>query len=432
MKSWGKFIFLLLFLLTFGSVKVHSQEPSKRAIVVFKEMLPTSQKQEFLSRYQAAWGKELKLINAAAVTLPSSLVKQLAQDPKVLRVDPDVEVFALENPAPDLKNLSRNVSPQSICDWIPNWPGCSPSPAPTPTPTPTPTPVLVTPTPTPTPQANVSAQPVPWGVARIGAPTAWSLSRGTGVKVAVIDTGVARSHPDINDNLAGCLNFIQSWKTCEDDNGHGTHVSGIIATEDNTFGVVGVAPQARLYAYKVLNRRGSGYLSDIIEALDRAIGDGVQVVNMSLGTTSDVQSFHDAIIRVYNAGITQVAAAGNSGPAANTVNYPGAYPEVIGVAATDSSNNVPSWSSRGPQVDIAAPGVSVYSTYLRNGYTTMSGTSMASPHVAGVSALRLFVKPGTSPSQIRSEIMANADPLPFDPTLVGAGLVNAYKVVTAP
>lgn len=432
MKRWGKIIFLLLFLLTFGLVKVHSQEPTKRAIVVFKETLPTNQKQQLLNRYQAVWGKELKLINAAAVTLPSSLVKQLAQDPKVLRVDPDVEVFALESPPQDLKNLSRTVSPQSICDWIPSWPGCNPTPAPTPTPTPTPTPVPVTPTPTPTPEVSISLQPVPWGVARIGAPNAWSTSRGLGVKVAVIDTGIARSHPDLNDNLAGCLNFIQSWKTCEDDNGHGTHVSGIIAAEDNTFGVVGVAPQAKIYALKVLDRRGRGYLSDIIEALDWSVSSGMQVVNMSLGTTSDIQSFHDAVTRAFNAGIVEVAAAGNSGPAPNSVNFPGAYPEVIGVAATDASDNVPSWSSRGPEVDIAAPGVNIYSTYLRGTYTTLSGTSMASPHVAGTVALRKALGSSESPTQVKTVLQTNTDPLPFDTTLVGAGLVNAYKVVTAP
>ena len=381
MKWSGKiiFFFLLLFL---AKPLVLGQEPFERSIVVYREVLSENQKHEHLKTYRAQWNKDLKLINAAAASLPSSVVARLRQDPRVLRIDPDVEVFALPS------DLSA--------------------------------------------EANITNQPIPWGVDKISAPSAWSISRGQGVKVAVVDTGIARSHADLNDNLAGCVNFIQSWKTCEDDNGHGTHVSGIIAAEDNSFGVVGVAPQARIYAYKVLNRRGSGYLSDIIEALDRSITDGVVVINMSLGTSSDVQSFHDAIIKVYNAGITQVAAAGNSGPGSNTVNYPGAYPEVIGVAATDSSNNVPSWSSRGPQVDIAAPGVSVYSTYLKNGYTTMSGTSMASPHVAGVAALRLFLKPGTSPGQIRSEIMTNADPLPFDPTWVGAGLVNAYKVVTAP
>jgi len=423
-RLFGFFLLILpLFVLL---PKTYAQEAQERVIVVFKERVSPEEKQPLVEKFGGQWQKELKLINAAAVTLPSRVKELLKADPHVLRVDPDVEVFALETTPADVTNLSRRVTNESICDWIPNWPGCTPTPTPTPSLTPTPTP---TPTPAPTASSN---QPIPWGIARIGAPSAWSLSRGSGVKVAVIDTGIVTLHPDLKDNLAGCVNFIFSWRTCEDDNGHGTHVSGIIAAKDNTFGVVGVAPLAKIYSLKVLNRRGSGYLSDIISALDWSVANGMQVVNMSLGTTSDIQSFHDAITRVYNAGITEVAAAGNSGPTANSVNFPGAYPEVIGVAATDSSDAVPSWSSRGPQVDIAAPGASIYSTYLKNGYATLSGTSMASPHVAGTVALRLFVKPSTSPSQMRTTIQTNADSLPFGPTLVGAGLVNAYKVVTAP
>jgi len=440
MKKWIAVIILLLFPLLFGTPQVSAQEAQERVIVVFKERVSPEEKQPLVEKFGGQWQKELKLINAASVTLPSRVKELLKADPRVLRVDPDVEVFALEDPQlppiPSISPVNINAiiakadsigAKLTICDIIPTWPGC-PTPTPTPSPSPTPTP---TPTPTTTPTAT-SNQPIPWGVARIGAPSAWSLSRGSGVKVAVIDTGIVTLHPDLKDNLAGCVNFIFSWRTCEDDNGHGTHVSGIIAAKDNTFGVVGVAPLAKIYSLKVLNRRGSGYLSDIISALDWSVANGMQVVNMSLGTTSDIQSFHDAIIRVYNAGITEVAAAGNSGPTANSVNFPGAYPEVIGVAATDSSDAVPSWSSRGPEVDIAAPGVSIYSTYLRNGYATLSGTSMATPHVTGVAALRLVIKPGESPTQMRSDMQTTADPLPFGPTLVGAGLVNAYKVVTAP
>lgn len=450
MKKWIA-AFILLLPLLLGISHAQAQESNERVIVVFKETTPQQERQRLIQSAGGTWQKELKLINAASVTIPSPVKEAVKRDTRVVRVDPDVEVFALERlnlstdgptfpplptaapvvstlvsiatpPAPNSisTNPDRIEASRAICDFIPTWPGC-----PTPTPSPTPTP-------TPTSEATISSQTVPWGVTRISAPSAWSLSRGANVKVAVLDTGIARSHPDLKDNLAGCVNFIQSWKTCEDDNGHGTHVSGIIAARDNTTGVVGVAPLAKLYSLKVLNRQGSGYLSDIIEALDWSVTNGIQVVNMSLGTTSDVQSFHDAVIRVSHAGISQVAAAGNSGPGANTVNYPGAYPEVIGVAATDSLDFVPSWSSRGPQVDIAAPGVSIRSTYLKFGYKELSGTSMASPHVAATAALRLFIKPGTSPSQMRIDIQSTASPLPFDTTLVGAGLVNAHSVVTAP
>lgn len=432
-------LFVLAFL--FLAPRVFSQSLSERKIVVFKPAVSHQEKSNLLSRYQAVMGKELKLVNGMAVSLPKGMAEKLAREPGVLRIDPDVEVFALEN---------KDVKANGWCDWFPNWPGCSPAVTPTPTlmptltptptfnPSPSPSPTLAptsspSPTSTPTPTASVSSQVTPWGISRIHADQANNLSSGSGVKVAVVDTGIDTDHPDLKDNLAGCVNFIQSWKTCEDDNGHGTHVSGIIAAENNNLGVVGVAPQAKIYALKVLNRRGSGYLSDIIEALDWAVSNHLQVVNMSLGTTSDVASFHVAVQKVNAAGIIQVAAAGNSGPSSNSVNYPAKYPEVIAVSATDSNDQVPSWSSRGPEVDLAAPGVSINSTYLKGGYKVLSGTSMAAPHVTGTVALRLFLHPYETPLQIETILEANTDPLPVsDPNLVGAGLVDAYKVVTAP
>lgn len=405
-------------------------EQSSRYIVVFKDQYESAAS-DIIAQAGGIAGNHLKLIHAQAAQLPSIAVGRLRADPRVLRIDEDVVVYALQEP-------TWPVGATSICDWIPTWPGCSPTPTLTPTltptPTPTPAPIELSPTstPTPTPQIVTSTQPIPWNITKIHAPEAWSVSSGSGVKVAVIDTGIDRDHPDLQANLVGCVNFIQSWKTCEDDNGHGTHVAGIIAAQNNSIGVVGVAPQARLYALKVLDRRGSGYLSDIIEALEWSVANGIGVINMSLGTASNVQSFHDAIMRVAGAGITQVAAAGNSGPSANTVTYPAKYPEVVAVAAIDSNNNVTSWSSRGPEVDIAAPGASVYSTYRGNSYRTLSGTSMASPHVAGVVALRLALYPGQSPQSIESLLEATAGVLAFDATLVGAGLINTISVVSAP
>lgn len=386
MKFLRIFLFLLIAGLFFTAKQASSQSASERKIVVFKPEVSQQERLSLLSRHQVTLGKELRLINATAVRVSPLAAERLARDPNVLRIDPDVEVFAL--------------------------PRYRPRPTPTPT--------------------IAASQTIPWGILKINADDAWNISSGSGVKVAVIDTGVDRDHPDLDANLAGCLNFIQSWKTCEDDNGHGTHVSGIIAAENNNFGVVGVAPNARLYALKVLNSQGSGYLSDIIEALDWAIANKMQVVNMSLGTSSNVLSFQEAVQRASAAGIIQVAAAGNSGSADNTVIYPAKYSEVIAASAIDGTDNVPYWSSRGPEVDLAAPGVNIYSTYLKGKYQTLSGTSMAAPHVAGVVALRLEDHPGDNPSIMELILEANTDSLPFDPTMVGAGLVNAYKVVTAP
>jgi len=428
--------FLIVFLLVFSFLSKESLalfSRSERKIVVFRQEVTIPEQINLLGRAKITPYKNLRLINAQAVRLSTDELALLQRDPRVLRIDPDVEVFAL--PA------ESKVEAKGICDWFPNWPGCNPTPTPTPTPTAQPTPSpspsptpspSPSPSPTPSPEVSGSTQTIPWGITRIDADDAWSLSSGLGVKVAVIDTGIDTDHPDLKDNLAGCVNKISSRKTCEDDNGHGTHVAGIIAAKDNNLGVVGVAPNAKIYAVKVLDRRGGGYLSDVIEGLDWAVANQMQVVNMSLGTSSNVTSFYEAVKRVKAAGIIQVAAAGNSGPGTNTVTYPAKYSEVIAVAATDSADNVPSWSSRGPEIDLAAPGVNINSTYLSGKYKLLSGTSMSAPHVTGVVALRLFLKPGESSAQIEAVLEAYQDPLPLDPTLVGAGLVNAYKVVTAP
>lgn len=215
-------------------------------------------------------------------------------------------------------------------------------------------------------------------------------------------------------------------------------MAGIIGAIDNTIGVIGVGPQIDLYAVKVLDRNGSGYLSDVIEGLDWAIQNKMQVVNMSLGTASNVLSFREAVQRVYQAGIVQVAAAGNSGGA---VSYPAAYPEVIAVSATDQNDVIASWSSRGPEVDLAAPGVNIYSTYKGQTYKTLSGTSMAAPHVTGTAALVLTTPVGIfdldadaiwDPIEVENKLEATAEDLgtPGPDYLYGAGLVDAEKAVT--
>lgn len=449
------FLVILLISLPLAAIAktIYAQDVPQRSIVVFKDIPDAAGRRTRIESFHGTWHRDLNIIRGASADLTQVQIDSLKKDPHVLRVDPDVQVYALDQTQISFTSLFQT---NSICSRFPTWPGCKPTPTPTPratptprptaTPTPTPTGVptstptpgatptttprpTATPIPTPTPQVG---QVVQWGVTRIGAPNVWNSDTGAGVKVGVIDTGISRTHQDLAANIAGCVSFVSYTTNCEDDNGHGSHVSGIIAAVNNSIGVVGVAPNAQLYALKVLDSGGSGYLSDIISALSWASTNGIQVVNMSLGTTSDIQSFHDAVTAAKNAGVIEVVAAGNSGPGSNTVNYPGAYPEVIGVAATDSSDNVPSWSSRGPQVDIAAPGVNVYSTYKNGGYATLSGTSMATPHVAGAVALRLAERPGESFAQMYRDLQSTADPLPWGSTLVGAGLVDVQKLLAAP
>lgn len=239
------------------------------------------------------------------------------------------------------------------------------------------------------PPAPVPAQILPWGIDRVNADVVWPTYTGDPVKVAVVDTGIDVKHPDLIDNLKGGVSAVGYTRSYADDNGHGTHVAGTVAAVDNTLGVVGVAHKADLYAVKVLDRRGSGYLSDIITGLDWSIANEMHVVNMSLGTSSYSSLFDAAVQRTIASGIVVVAAAGNSGVGFDTVNYPAKFAGVIAVSATDSADKIASFSSRGPAVDLAAPGVSIYSTYYKSSYSTLSGTSMASPHVAGAAALVL-------------------------------------------
>lgn len=268
-----------------------------------------------------------------------------------------------------------------------------------------------------------------WGVEHIGAGTVHDGSnKGEGVNVAVLDTGIDKDHPDLESNIAGGINFVRKGRSVDtsawdDDNGHGTHCAGIIAALKNEEGVVGVAPEASLYGVKVLGKNGSGWVSDIIAGLNWCVSvssDKMDIVNMSLGGDVDVQAFCDACEEAEDAGVVLVAAAGNSGGA---VIYPAAYDSVIAVAATDSDDTRPSWSCYGDEIELAAPGVGIYSTYKDGGYATYSGTSMSSPHVAGTAALAI----AAGVTDVRGTLVATAEDLGvegLDP-YYGHGLVDA-------
>jgi len=278
------------------------------------------------------------------------------------------------------------------------------------------------------PAPSQPAQTLPWGVNKIDAEL--SNQTGAGVKVCVVDTGIDKDHPDLQANIVGGRNFVAKGLTVDptkwdDDNGHGTHVAGTIAAVNNNIGVVGVAPQASLLAAKVLNRQGSGYFSDIMAGIDWCAQSGAKVISMSLGSSSDVQAFHDTVDAAYANGVLVIAAAGNDygGP----VSYPAAYDSVVAVSATDSNNNLASFSSVGPQVELAAPGVNILSTWMGGGYNTISGTSMATPHVSGVAALAIQANPLMSNVEIRTLLQNTADDLGAvgKDNWFGYGLVDA-------
>jgi subtilisin/minor extracellular protease Epr len=295
------------------------------------------------------------------------------------------------------------------------------------------------------PDYKVSAleETVPWGITRIGAPLVHTnVNKGTGINIAIIDTGINYNHPDLYDNYKGGYDFVNDDADPLDDNGHGTHCAGIIAAVDNDIGVIGVAPEADLYSLKVLDSTGSGYISNVIAAIEWAIetrkdtdtSNDIQIISMSLGSNSGVTAYETACSQAYNSGILLVAAAGNDGNTRGTgdsVDYPAAYSSVIAVAATGSTNMRASFSSTGPAVELAAPGVNILSTY-QDGLSSLSGTSMACPHVAGTAALVLAANPSFTNGNIRGRLAKTATDLGTRgrDKLYGYGLVNA-KAATA-
>jgi len=233
-----------------------------------------------------------------------------------------------------------------------------------------------------------------YGLALMGVPSFWEKTRGSGILVAVLDTGVDTLHPDLKGQIKFSRNFTSpNIANVTDKSGHGTHVAGIIAAEANGHGIVGVAPEASLIVCKVIGDDGSGDFVNIAAAIRWSISLGADVISMSLGCSKkfgELPKFHEAVKEAYNAGIQLVAAAGNEGVnniAINTVDYPAAYDECWAVGAIDGLKKHAYFSSEGLEVDVCTPGVDVISTFPGGRFCKMSGTSMSTPYFSGVLAL---------------------------------------------
>jgi subtilisin family serine protease len=224
---------------------------------------------------------------------------------------------------------------------------------------------------------------IDWGLNFITVQKAWAKTKGQGIKVAVLDTGCQLDHPDLSGQIIDSADFTGDG--VDDKNSHGTHVSGIIAAREDGQGIVGVAPKCKLLIGKVLNNSGAGASTWIARGVRWAYQKGAHIISMSLGSSSYSREIHDAIKEAVANNVIVVAAAGNSGP--GTINYPGAHPEVVCVGAVDAAGRIANFSSQNKEVDVAAPGVNILSTIPRNRWAKMSGTSMATPLVAGVAAL---------------------------------------------
>ena len=236
--------------------------------------------------------------------------------------------------------------------------------------------------------ASDLTQVIDWGLIAGGVPAAWQLSRGEGVTVAVLDTGVDREHADLVTQFASDpADFTGSPWGPDDRQGHGTHCAGIIAATDNAQGVVGVAPMAKLLVGKVLGDDGSGLGDWVAAGIDWARANKADVISMSLGSPAPDPRIKAAIGRAVAAGVFVVTAAGNSGPHNADIDYPGRFDGTLAIASINRDGNLSSFSSRGPQVDFAAPGEQILSTFPGGRYARLSGTSMATPFVAGIVAL---------------------------------------------
>ena len=271
------------------------------------------------------------------------------------------------------------------------------------------------------------ADTVDWGILRIGASNVWESGTGSGVKVAVIDTGIQLNHPDLSGNILTGYDFVNNDSSANDDNGHGTHVAGIVASTMNGSGNVGASYSAKLIPIKVLNESGYGYLSDVAKGIYYATDNGARVINLSLGTPYDSDVMRRAVTYASNKGVLIVAAAGNESGA--PCSYPAAYSSVVCVVATTQDNKLASFSNIGGE--LAAPGVSNYSTYINSSYAKLSGTSMASPHVAGSAALLMSVCTDCTTSQIRDILRSTAIDLGAEgkDIIFGYGLVNLVDAI---
>ncbi|WP_459503160.1 S8 family peptidase [Bacillus sp. C1] len=266
-----------------------------------------------------------------------------------------------------------------------------------------------------------------YGLQKIQAPSAWDNQRSDpDVKIAIIDTGVQGSHPDLASKVIYGHDYVDNDSQSDDGNGHGTHCAGIAgALTNNNIGIAGVAPQSSIYAVRVLDNQGSGTLDAVAKGIREAADSGAKVISLSLGASSGGTALQQAVQYAWNKGAVIVAAAGNDG---NTKpNYPAYYNEVISVASTDRLDRKSSFSTYGNWVDVAAPGSSIYSTYKGSSYQTLSGTSMATPHVAGVAGL--LANQGYSNVEIRKIIETTSDKISGTGTYWKNGRVNASKAV---
>lgn len=364
----------------------------KISVIIGFKNKPGSSDMNFITGLGGTINRTYTIINAIAATIPEKVLDNIKKSPNVEYIEIDEKMYA-----------HGCRIPIGVCQEI-----------------------------------QILKQIVPWGVGRIGATLVHAMGNtGKGVKIGILDTGIDYIHPDIGRNYKGGYNFIDNNTDARDYNGHGTHVAGIIAALDNDIGIVGVAPDAYIYSVRILDYAATGTASDITAGLEWCLGNNMQIVNMSLGACEDSISVKRAINVLYDNGILLIAAAGNNGNGmggGDNIDNPARYNSVIAVGATDINDNRASFSSTGPKLEISAPGKDIYSLLPGNKYASLSGTSMSSPHVAGVAALVMSANSWMTNTQVRIRLQITAQNIAKNvfeaKSWFGYGLVDAVRAVT--
>ncbi|MFD1358999.1 S8 family serine peptidase [Fictibacillus halophilus] len=257
-----------------------------------------------------------------------------------------------------------------------------------------------------------------------------SYYTGKEIKVGILDTGIDTAHVDLS--VSGGISFVPGQPSYNDDNGHGTHVAGIIAAQNNDIGIQGLAPNVQLYSIKVLDEEGLGQYSQIIDGIEWATQQGLDIVNLSLTGKESSYALKLAVDEAYKKGLYIIAASGNHSNNTfsedQSVYYPAKYESVIAVGAVDPFNKHPKFSGSGPELELVAPGVDVYSTYMNNSYETLTGTSMATPYVTAIYALYKEAYPFLTTAELRNKIQQRAKDL----GAVGRDVNFGFGLIQAP
>lgn len=366
--------FMALALLVFGAGEIPASaqgEKEQKVIVVFDEQVDM---EEIIEDAGGTATEAFEEVDIASAELTDSVINELRQDPAILSIEEDTVV-------------------------------------------------------------ELQAQMEDWGIASSNIPAAWNSGfTGEGIKISVIDSGISR-HEDLK--LAGGISTVDYTNSYADDQGHGTHVAGIIGGLNNSYGVKGVAYDAELYAVKAFDAKGQAYVSDMIEGINWSVANDMDIINLSAGSQTGSTAFKSAADKAYASGLLIVAAAGNDGDsvgAGDTVDFPARYPSVIAVGAVDRSSKRADFSSTGSTVEVAAPGERILSTYTGNQYAYLSGTSMATPYVAGELALIKQAYPNLTNKELRQVLIdhtRDAGPAGKDP-YYGYGIIRASSFTAAP